>query len=1407
MQSVSKCRKKTLVIISVALALLISLGVFAANILYPNAKVVFSGIQIVSNGETTQGFIDVSVKNLNATGIAFCLKYDKSLIKLSNVNTNKAIENSKDGSFNTDQEYFKQNENNFPAGVFQNQPVLDVKDITPNYPHISFADAENGYFSMNFVPKPEGALDDVGDYIGYIDPNGDDDDKYKILANSLEGVNIGTLSFVVLDSDRLSKLSNEQLKNIIKVVPFAEMYDSDTTNIEGDLPEGVSISYVDEDGRFVYVAHKERYVDYELDIQAKLEGVEAQRSEYTVTAYDIYNKRAEGEEQKQDLFDFLNEKATVVNLCYSDGTKKPAKTMWDINTAIVTPEHWDPKGGTYTIKQIYNQDIENSEVTVTVNVKPITLTGLEIDNQTITYIKKSDGTGTNPFPTKASELQLPAEARPVLDTVILNGGISEMVKLSSWSDDNGVIYDGDGGSVDVLPDGFGDSSKVYQITADSLSGVADLCRENPWLTPNVYVSDIEIAVIRNVIADDSFDEEKLPKAINASATTADDGTMTITVTNIDNSAFMDGTGFEIKLPDGELIDTAALETDGRYAVSFSSDKTEAVIVITPDINQEVKLAEAINLGERLGEFRIAAVLDIIVGDATVTTKSPETAFSSNPRRNVYLGPDVDADVYGGENVYLFDYSKSLSATFPVRGDAALPTTITLPDAAHRVVTTYDGYDGYEPGQLATITVDSWVESTADGVGGTVKRLTGRLSDTSYTNYGEVVNPPEAEVYVTIVYYTTAETNKDEISVNPESYTFNKQQVGYGYDRLQTKNFEVKNIGHADIYGLTAEISMANIEGDAVKKAEAFICSKTLPLILKEGETVELGITTKHGLNVGTYTATIQLISNNEVLKTINLSFTVTDEPVFDVKVKSSNTEYGTAGTSDGTATACEGDSITIKAVPKNNDDYEFVEWQTENENLLSEEDAKKAEVTFKMPAENVSITAIFRETVGARLRASELYVLNDEDILSLEEPTNYFMLCDTEWKAKEFEPAEREYNLAVPNNVEKIKLWFKVNNETEAAEATKTVTNTTYIGETAQPDPATETIGSPDVDDYYKSTGQILVIGPAENRVELTFSYTEENGERTDRTYIFHIYRKIVEDGNTSLLANLNYGNSPYGCIMRDETLVGGTDEEEAEKRLEKKTAFVNNGYKFTADYIPQGMKSEIKYNPNAWNDGSAGPKNYDLDDYALFVSQNEVFFDPGYNELKNSIGQNVTDKGLISKTVKVNTLAETDDKLWNGGIDDFTFITANESIDLSDIDAETSLNAKRIRPDVYFIEYVYSDYDGSNIIVRRPLIILYPRGDVDASKLADAKDAKRIRERYKKDRAIADGSKIEGYLLGGNIFKYRIVDANRDGYVNMLDSDKIYGIISDGNQVTDYPKITETDTTRAAMRKGGGTK
>lgn len=1276
-------KNKKIIFCAVMVFLLVTAAVLAA-ISYPNATVAFSGIELTDNKGTTQGFIDITLKNVNSPGISFCLKYNPEIIKLSDAETNAILSNpSDDGTLKQPLDiyhrYFEQDKDNFPKDSFKDKTSGLFPAYFKNYPLIGIANLKEGLAIMNFTPDDAANVQTPN--LGYIDA--DNRERLNILADKSQGLRLGRISFRVVDYEEFSKAKREE---IIDIVPFSEL---DTTS-SGD--DGVYISYIDERGDIQWYSRKDRNTSWDIDITAALTDVSLLTDNLTVSAYDIYKTGT-----IQDLVDFLNERMGDVKLKYADGKEKPDKFVWTEPAGI----NWDPKGGEYTIVQNYNDDFS---LTATVTVTPVTLTGFEIENEDITY-----WTGADDYPQTFEDLDLADKARPIFDTYIPNGGIPELDTWYSPESNDQQITTLPQEIADKIP---GEYKFLGHIQTTDLDQYKWLTKGNP--VPQFWA-------IRNVVEQ----EEDLPNSLEVlRAETSDDGTLTIEVKN-KNDAFPipPNTEFFIKLPDGEKIDWDVLGAD-HYTINI--DNGIATITISPDIRIDghKKIAQAINLGKRGGSFSIAS-------KEPLKAQGAYTDFEPNARKNIYTGTS-----------YTFDYSGITADMFPVKAGSELPTTLTLPYPEHGVDTTYDGYDGTETGFLRTFTVDEWIPQTGSGNinnVGDVIILKGLLSTTEYTNYGLVENPNNVEV--TIKYRVQENDSIDSIE-KIDDFEYDKQQVGYDYDLLQTESFKIKNTGSKNLYGLSAVISVA--EGNNM---EAFNKTSQLPLYLAPGEIANLDIQTKHGLPIGEYVSTVSIYSNNKLLDTFTITFKVIEEEVYKITLESNNEDWGTAKTQNEQYTATVGETITIVAEPKQ--DCKFVEWKyTGTDGAVTFVDATATVTTFVMPAQDVKIEAIFDETDEAKLRVTELYV---KDVTEKDQT-----LLDKDWKPIDFDPLTNEYFVVVENDIDEVNIWFKVRDEASDADKTLTVT--------VDPTPSQSVnIQYDSGSQIYKSDG-ITLEEKKDHIADLTI--TNNTDATIKKAYKIHIRRKTAK----SKLVDFNFGNSPYGLIMRDENI---PDKDNAKQN------FIDNGYMFTASDVPDGATAEVVYNSDAWT----GSTNYDLNDIALFVTDKTSFFDPGYIKIENSIGEAVNETD-VSKKVKVNLLKFEDTDKQNGSPDDFDFI-GNETIELSSTGAITELNGRRIRPDCYELEYSFADFDDSTLTVTRPIIILSPLGDVNISGTADNVDITRILHRNRVH--LADQYNVLDYTVGGKLNKFRIGDVNKDGSVNAVDANYIRA----GNIVPFYTNIT----------------
>lgn len=1283
----NRTKKLFISILGAAIVLATVIGIFAA--MYVNARIVFNGMTLVRNGDTTQTFIDIRLKNINTTGLSFCLQYDKNYLTLSDASTNEAILPSTSTSgYNLEHQYFKQNEVLFPEGCFINisPDVQDRLHYGKDLPVLGSADVNNGYLAMNFIPFGDAAAEESEAI--EIDENG----ETIIKANSEEGVLLGSISFAVNNPSELSKLSQDELNNIIQIVPFASM------DMVGDIEDtGVNISYLDEDGTVQWYTRSDKYINYEINLNVELSAVTADVDYAEVTSADIYRDGT-----IEDLIYYLNKHMNSLTLEYTDNKQVPATFKWDTSAeGFECYGEWNPKGGYYTITQPYN-DVFKIEVDV--KVLPVELTGFYSNNQYISYVKDSEN-----FPATLEELELPQSVKPILEPALYNDGIKD-IKISWYEFESG-------NQLDDLPDDFKNGvAGAYEFSGILNYTDANLDVTAPWLT---YDPTLQVKFIRYIV-DTQNDLPKEIEVVSDSYFIDENGALNITIRYTDGAEMTDATEFQIRLPNGEILDTSMLNVEKTFSEGAMTIVAASNIKGTA---YQKQIAEYFNLGSKLGDYSITAK-----EESSIPWGEFET-FTPLNRTNTYT-----------ETEYEFDYSDLQSGLFNVSLGELPSTTITLP-AGKSVSTTYDGYDGSEPGALNTFKVDNW--EVTDGTitqAGEIITIRGALLSTSYTNYGMVSNTQGSVVI--IKYLNSSEVLTDTVD-SIDNFTFNKQQYNYGYDKLQTAEFTLSNIGNTNIEGIYVDIGFDDSD------AECFVLSDIANKSINAGESTVFAITTKHGLPVGVHTAKVTVSSNRSIpLVEFNITFEVVENEIYTITVLSSNPEFGEAKTTSETYTAEAGENIRIDA--KAAEDCQFTGWTCDNE-FVNFEDAASDHTSFEMPAADTIITANFAETTSAYLRLTKLQVINSND-----DTVN--ILNDSSWKPIEFSPTVRQYYVSVPNNIDTNKILFSVREEGAGAEIT--VTHKHGDGE---PDVVEKTFNS---DENYYTTDDIeLEISPTVNLLTIQMTY-DDNRTTISKQYDIYIYRKI----DKSDLITPEYGNSPYGLIMRSKLI----NDKSTAKNLFK------NKYMFDESYVPEGGNASVRYRKDAWEG-----VNYDTDDTAVFVINNAKFVDPGWISLTDSIGQTV-EPSNVSRSITVNVLAESDVDYRDGSEDDFTYISSQTVSITASAEAEcdvTELKDLRIRPDIYQMKYTFEDFDGSEMVVNKPIIILSLAGDLNIDNTADAQDADNIFYRF--ESKVPDSSTTD-YSVGGRLYRYRVCDTNWDGNINAIDAN----VIVSGSTVPFYTNM-----------------
>ncbi len=264
---------------------------------------------------------------------------------------------------------------------------------------------------------------------------------------------------------------------------------------------------------------------------------------------------------------------------------------------------------------------------------------------------------------------------------------------------------------------------------------------------------------------------------------------------------------------------------------------------------------------------------------------------------------------------------------------------------------------------------------------------------------------------------------------------------------------------------------------------------------------------------------------------------------------------------------------------------------------------------------------------------------------------------------------------------------------------------------------------------------------------------------------------------------NLNYGNSPYALIMKDNGLT--SDEKERYKK-----SFDENRNTFVTGKVPRNGTEGEKFSIYAWGKKSEEFVNYDKLENAVFMYAGKSFTDPGISHL---VGPEYTEYA-VKRTVEVDVFNE--NRTGQSRQKDFSNVT-RQRIQLKDGEIETEMDNLvnvKVRPGVYQIVYTYvHPQDGNSVIATRPLIALYDKGDVDLSGTVDMKDADLINKRYKEKlpydlpadsseatpAVMAEGAeevaqspeeKLAALEIAKRVYKYRICDINQDGNVNAVD-------------------------------------
>lgn len=324
------------------------------------------------------------------------------------------------------------------------------------------------------------------------------------------------------------------------------------------------------------------------------------------------------------------------------------------------------------------------------------------------------------------------------------------------------------------------------------------------------------------------------------------------------------------------------------------------------------------------------------------------------------------------------------------------------------------------------------------------------------------------------------------------------------------------------------------------------------------------------------------------------------------------------------------------------------------------------------------------------------------------EDTTYTLSTSKLLQSEGFDSEKTEYYLSVPNETEKLKLNI-TSSDAPTVKANGTSVNANSGSNQIY---VTDEFALAELNKDTANGGE----GDGFNN-----TVTVESG---GKTYTIHIRRLLKPK------IELNYGNSPYGRIMQDTSLVAaGDDAQTAQNQADAKLAFdTTKKYK-----SPEDETRTIKY----WAD------EYDKDDYIYFkvlktVSdstadlKDTVLVDPGFKAY-NSLGEEIQADN-ITRTITVRKFTNSIYlKDGEAGVSTVTY-THTGAENFTEI-----TNSSKIVPDIYDMNYTFNDYDSTPVTFTRKIAITYQLGDVDLSRAINSNDTLAMRNQVTHAQNISD--------------------------------------------------------------------
>lgn len=238
----------------------------------------------------------------------------------------------------------------------------------------------------------------------------------------------------------------------------------------------------------------------------------------------------------------------------------------------------------------------------------------------------------------------------------------------------------------------------------------------------------------------------------------------------------------------------------------------------------------------------------------------------------------------------------------------------------------------------------------------------------------------------------------------------------------------------------------------------------------------------------------------------------------------------------------------------------------------------------------------------------------------------------------------------------------------------------------------------------------------------------------------------------------LNYGNSPYGEIMKASN-IADSDKQKA------KDAFDANN-KYDANYLPNDVasKKRIVYTLNAWGKSTDPEVNMDRNDYALFVYEQTDFKDPGYIAT-DSLGEQY-DATQVKREIEVCRLSggNISENVSAKNFETYTIVNEPSDYLFTQI---TSKSKKFIRPDIYDLKYSFYDSAADETVeCVRKIIIIPKMSDTNIDGAVNTNDIAYVKIASQGGTIVATSvpERIK------NLFLNRVFDGNYDTAINTND-------------------------------------